>query len=114
MGMQANAAANLSNEIVKLSADLGSFNDLPTEQVTTVEYLHIIGLIKEGEIEGFSDQINGPYILTINYTQNLGSVMSIMSCLLAQQPRKTFVRLLIQQSSSGLTPCDIPIIFMSN
>jgi len=33
MGMQADAAANLSNEIVKLSADLGSFNDLPTAQV---------------------------------------------------------------------------------
>ncbi len=33
MGMQANAAGELSNEIVKLSADLGSFNNLPTSQV---------------------------------------------------------------------------------
>lgn len=33
MGMQADAAAYLSNEIVKLSADLGSFNNLPTAQV---------------------------------------------------------------------------------
>jgi len=33
MGMEANAAAYLSNEIVKLSADLGSFNNLPTAQV---------------------------------------------------------------------------------
>lgn len=33
MGMQAEAAGNLSNEIVKLSADLGSFNNLPTAKV---------------------------------------------------------------------------------
>lgn len=33
MGMQAQSAAKLSNEIVKLSVDLGSFNNLPTEQV---------------------------------------------------------------------------------
>lgn len=33
MGMQAQAAGKLSNEIVKLSADLGSFNNLPTAQV---------------------------------------------------------------------------------
>ena len=33
MGMEATAAAKLSNEIVKLSADLGSFNNLPTAQV---------------------------------------------------------------------------------
>ena len=33
MGMQANAAGKLSNEIVKLSADLGSFNNLPTAKV---------------------------------------------------------------------------------
>jgi len=33
MGMQARTAANLSNEIVKLAADLGSFNNLPTAQV---------------------------------------------------------------------------------
>lgn len=33
MGMQAEAAAYLSNEIVKLSADLGSFNNLPTAKV---------------------------------------------------------------------------------
>lgn len=33
MGMNRKAAANLSGEIVKLSADLGSFNNLPTEQV---------------------------------------------------------------------------------
>ena len=33
MGMQADSAARLSNEIVKLSVDLGSFNNLPTEQV---------------------------------------------------------------------------------
>jgi len=33
MGMQADAAANLSNEIVKLAADLGSFNNMPTQQV---------------------------------------------------------------------------------
>jgi len=33
MGMQAQSAAILSNEIVKLSADLGSFNNLPTAQV---------------------------------------------------------------------------------
>ncbi|HCY86590.1 MAG TPA: hypothetical protein DHV36_15760 [Desulfobacteraceae bacterium] len=33
MGMEAAAAANLSKEIVKLSADLGSFNNLPTQQV---------------------------------------------------------------------------------
>ena len=33
MGMNARAAAYLSNEIVKLSADLGSFNNLPTAQV---------------------------------------------------------------------------------
>jgi len=33
MGMQAEMAGKLSFEIVKLSADLGSFNDLPTAQV---------------------------------------------------------------------------------
>jgi len=33
MGMQAEAAGRLSNEIVKLSADLGSFNNLPTARV---------------------------------------------------------------------------------
>ena len=33
MGMQAQSAAALSFEIVKLSADLGSFNNLPTAQV---------------------------------------------------------------------------------
>ena len=33
MGMAREEAANLSFEIVKLAADLGSFNDLPTEQV---------------------------------------------------------------------------------
>jgi len=33
MGMDAKAAGVLSNEIVKLSADLGSFNNLPTAQV---------------------------------------------------------------------------------
>lgn len=33
MGMNRQAAANLSGEIVKLSADLGSFNNQPTEQV---------------------------------------------------------------------------------
>lgn len=33
MGMQEKAAARLSNEIVKLSADLGSFNNMPTAQV---------------------------------------------------------------------------------
>lgn len=33
MGMQANSAAALSNEIVKLSADLGSFNNTPTARV---------------------------------------------------------------------------------
>lgn len=33
MGMEAEAAGRLSNEIVKLSADLGSFNNLPTAQV---------------------------------------------------------------------------------
>ena len=33
MGMEARQAANLSNEIVKLSADLGSFNNLPTAKV---------------------------------------------------------------------------------
>ena len=33
MGMNATAAADMSNEVVKLSADLGSFNNLPTEQV---------------------------------------------------------------------------------
>jgi len=33
MGMQAGAAGQLSNEIVKLSADLGSFNNLGTAQV---------------------------------------------------------------------------------
>ena len=33
MGMQKESAAKLSNEIVKLTVDLGSFNNLPTEQV---------------------------------------------------------------------------------
>lgn len=33
MGMQADLSARLSTEIVKLSADLGSFNNLPTAQV---------------------------------------------------------------------------------
>jgi len=33
MGMSSVSAGKLSNEIVKLAADLGSFNDLPTEQV---------------------------------------------------------------------------------
>ena len=33
MGMQADAAAKMSNEIVKLSADLGSFNNLDTASV---------------------------------------------------------------------------------
>lgn len=33
MGMNSDAAAKLSNEVVKLSVDLGSFNNLPTEQV---------------------------------------------------------------------------------
>ncbi|MCP4568376.1 MAG: hypothetical protein GY841_12435 [FCB group bacterium] len=33
MGMQADAAAKMSNEVVKLSADLGSFNNLDTAQV---------------------------------------------------------------------------------
>ena len=33
MGMQAEAAGKMSNEVVKLSADLGSFNNLPTAQV---------------------------------------------------------------------------------
>jgi hypothetical protein len=33
MGMQEKAAAELSNEMVKLAGDLGSFNDLPTQQV---------------------------------------------------------------------------------
>lgn len=33
MGMQRESAAKLSGEIVKLSSDLGSFNNLPTEQV---------------------------------------------------------------------------------
>jgi hypothetical protein len=33
MGMAPNAAAKLSNEVVKLSADLGSFNNLGTDQV---------------------------------------------------------------------------------
>jgi hypothetical protein len=33
MGMQSEAAAKMSNEVVKLSADLGSFNNLPTAQV---------------------------------------------------------------------------------
>jgi hypothetical protein len=33
MGMQAKAAARMSNEVVKLSADLGSFNNLPTAKV---------------------------------------------------------------------------------
>ena len=33
MGMQASAAAKLSSEIVKLSVDLGSFNNMPTAQV---------------------------------------------------------------------------------
>ncbi len=33
MGMAASAAGEMSNEVVKLSADLGSFNDLPTGDV---------------------------------------------------------------------------------
>ncbi|BBO73342.1 hypothetical protein DSCW_07590 [Desulfosarcina widdelii] len=33
MGLQSEAAAELSNEIVKLSADLGSFNNMPTARV---------------------------------------------------------------------------------
>ena len=33
MGMQADAAGEMSNQVVKLSADLGSFNNLPTAQV---------------------------------------------------------------------------------
>lgn len=33
MGVSASAAATLSNEVVKLAADLGSFNNLPTQQV---------------------------------------------------------------------------------
>ncbi|MBW1777096.1 MAG: hypothetical protein JRJ54_05810 [Deltaproteobacteria bacterium] len=33
MGMNADAAARMSGEVVKLSADLGSFNNLPTAQV---------------------------------------------------------------------------------
>jgi hypothetical protein len=33
MGMNADKAAVMSNEVVKLAADLGSFNNLPTEQV---------------------------------------------------------------------------------
>lgn len=33
MGMMPDAAARMSNEVVRLSADLGSFNNLPTEQV---------------------------------------------------------------------------------
>lgn len=33
MGMMPDAAARMSSEVVKLSADLGSFNDLPTAQV---------------------------------------------------------------------------------
>ena len=33
MGVAADKAANLSHEVVKLSADLGSFNNLPTERV---------------------------------------------------------------------------------
>jgi len=33
MGMNKNAAADMSGEVVKLAADLGSFNNLPTEQV---------------------------------------------------------------------------------
>lgn len=33
MGMQKEAAGKLSNEIVKLSVDLGSFNNMPTEKV---------------------------------------------------------------------------------
>lgn len=33
MGLAADQAANMSNEVVKLSADLGSFNNLPTAQV---------------------------------------------------------------------------------
>jgi hypothetical protein len=33
MGMNSDAAAKMSGEVVKLSADLGSFNNLPTEQV---------------------------------------------------------------------------------
>lgn len=33
MGMESTAAGKLSNEIVKLSVDMGSFNNLPTEKV---------------------------------------------------------------------------------
>lgn len=33
MGMAADSAAEMSNEVVKLSADLGSFNNMPTERV---------------------------------------------------------------------------------
>ncbi len=33
MGMQSDIAAKLSNEVVKLSIDLGSFNNMPTERV---------------------------------------------------------------------------------
>lgn len=33
MGMASDQAADMSNEVVKLSADLGSFNNLPTQQV---------------------------------------------------------------------------------
>jgi hypothetical protein len=33
MGMQSKAAAQMSSEVVKLAADLGSFNNLPTAQV---------------------------------------------------------------------------------
>lgn len=33
MGMNAEVAAKLSNEVVKLSVDLGSFNNMPTEKV---------------------------------------------------------------------------------
>ncbi len=33
MGLQSDVAAKLSNEVVKLSVDLGSFNNMPTEKV---------------------------------------------------------------------------------
>jgi hypothetical protein len=43
MGMNADAAANMSGEVVKLSADLASMNDMPTKQVMDAMQSALVG-----------------------------------------------------------------------
>lgn len=133
MGMARDAAADMSQDIVTLAADLGSFNNLPTEQVirdiqstlvgnteTMRKYGVVItetrmkqfalnqGIIKEGQQLDELQKMRVRYLLMLNDTTDAQGDLARTSDSAANQFRKT--KNLIRDIADTLGVTLLPVV----